>query len=262
MISREGSPVPAPGMVLEDVQERFKEIIGKHDLLESPVSVLVKTLSPEEAIGTPGRRDFPIVVGKERVIEAEFQGAKAQAFTDSPREFTGTLQDVIGMPLAGNGERAVFVATMNAALKHLNIIEATLHCKDEEPEKCASEIASTIKEKLSPERIALVGLNPAILEALSNTFGADKVRATDLSGPNIGTVKFGVNIWDGMTMTEELVRESDVVLLTGTTLINGTFDGIWKAIRHYGKSYLIYGVTCTGVCKLAGLERICPYGRK
>jgi len=71
--------------ILDEVRIKFKKVVDKHNLPGSPVAVFVKTLSPEEAIGTPGRRDFPIVIGKERVVEAEFRGSKAHAFTDSPK---------------------------------------------------------------------------------------------------------------------------------------------------------------------------------
>jgi len=248
--------------ILDEVRIKFKEVANKHNLSGSPVAVFVKTLSPEEAIGVPGRRDFPIVTGKERVVEAEFLDAKAHAFTDSPKEFIGNLEEVIDMPLVTNGDRAIFIATMNAVMKHLNIIETTLHCKDEEPEKCAQEIASYIKETLRPEVVGLIGLNPAILEALSTTFGSKNIRITDLNRQNIGTFKYGVNVWDGNTMTEKLIQESDIVLLTGTTLVNDTFGGIWRSIQQYKKNYLIYGVTSSGICELTGLNRICPYGRK
>jgi uncharacterized protein (DUF4213/DUF364 family) len=249
--------------ILDEVRIKFKKVVDKHNLPGSPVAVFVKTLSPEEAIGTPGRRDFPIVIGKERVVEAEFRGSKAHAFTDSPKEFIGNLGEVIDMPLVTNGDRAIFIATMNAVLKHLNIIEDTLHCKDEEPEKCAQEIASYIKNNISQELVVgLIGLNPAILDALSSFFGPKNIRITDLNKQNIGTVKYGVIVWDGNTMTEKLIQESDIALLTGTTFVNGTFDGIWRAIQQYKKNYLIYGVTSSGICELTGLKRICPYGRK
>ncbi len=88
------------------------------------------------------------------------------------------------------------------------------------------------------------------------------MRDTDLNGKNIGSVKYGVNVWDGKTMTERLVKESDLVLMTGTTLVNGTFEKIWSAIQQYKKDYLVYGVTSAGVCSLTGVNRICPYGRK
>ncbi|MCX5814796.1 MAG: DUF364 domain-containing protein [Proteobacteria bacterium] len=245
----------------DESRVKFEKIVIENNLGNSDVSITVKTLSPEEAIGTPGRRDFPIVTGKERVVEAKFHEAKAHAFTDSPKEFIGKLEEVIAIPLVTNGGRAIFIATMNAVLKHLNIIETTLHCKDEEPEKCAEEIAAYTKETFGPEIVGLVGLNPAILEALSAVFGSKNVRVTDLNRQNVWTIRYGVNVWDGNTMTERLVREAHVVLLTGTTLVNGTFDGIWETIRQYKKNYLIYGVTSAGICELTGLKRICPYGR-
>ena len=52
--------------VLENSKIQLAEIVAKNRLLEAQVSVLVKTLTPEEAIGEPGRRDFPIISGKER----------------------------------------------------------------------------------------------------------------------------------------------------------------------------------------------------
>jgi len=253
---------PTDVFPLEMAKSQFETIARENRLSDSNVYVLVKTLSPEEAIGIPGRRDFPIVEGKERVVEADFQGAKAHAFTDAPKEFIGKLEEIISMPLTDSGERAIFVATMNAVLKHCKIIETTLHCKDEEPERCAVEIASHIRNKVGSKKVGLIGLNPAILEQLSRTFGAENVRITDLNRKNIGSVKYGVTVWDGNTMTEKLVQESDIVLMTGTTLVNGTFNRIWSAIRQYRKDYLVYGVTSAGVCSLTGLNRICPYGRK
>jgi uncharacterized protein (DUF4213/DUF364 family) len=247
--------------ILLQSKERFKAIAKARELIDADVSVLVKTLSPEEAIGQPGRRDFPIVVGKERVIEAEFDGAKAHAFTDSPKEFIGKVNEVMNLPLITNGQRAIFIATMNAVLKHLNIIRATLHCRDNEPEQCAKEIAQFIRERYGVKKVGLVGLNPAILESLSNTFGAENVKITDLNRQNIGTMKYGVEVWDGGAMTEKLVNNSDLVLMTGTTFVNGTFDAILDYVRHFNKEYLIYGVTSAGICELMALNRICPYGR-
>ena len=56
--------------VLEISKMRLAETVTKNRLLDAYVSVLVKTLTPEEAIGVPGRRDFPIILGKERVVES------------------------------------------------------------------------------------------------------------------------------------------------------------------------------------------------
>ena len=70
-----------------------------------------------------------------------------------------------------------------------------------------------------------------------------------------------MEIWDGNKRTEDLIEASDIVIFTGTTLVNNTFGQIWDLIQTHGKNYLIYGVTAAGVCKLLGIERICPRGR-
>ena len=247
--------------ILTNARIKLRDIIAKNELSEVRVSVLVKTLTPQEAIGEPGRRDFPIIIGKERVIEAQVLTARAHAFTDSPGEFIGKLREILDLSLASNRERAVFIATLNAVLKYLNLTEKTVHCKDEDPERCAKEIASHILEKWGKARIGLIGLNPAIAESLVSTFGKENVNITDLNKENISSVKFGVGIWDGNEMTEELIKQSDVVIITGTTLVNGTFDRIMNDIQNHRKDYLIYGVTCAGICSLTGQSRICPYGR-
>jgi len=245
--------------VLENSKIQFVEIVTKNRLLDAYVSVLVKTLTPEEAIGVPGRRDFPIILGKERVVEAKVLGAKAHAFTDSPGEFVGDLKEVLNLSLTSNRERSIYVATVNATLKYLNLIENTVHCKDEDPERCGKEIASQLLQRYGKTKIGFIGLNPAIAENLVETFGAENVRITDLNKQNVNSSKYGVKVWDGNDMTEELIKQSDVILITGTTFVNGTFDPTMNCIRNYKKDYVIYGVTGAGICKLSGLNRICPY---
>ncbi len=247
--------------ILEKAKERLREIVHDNDLLNEKITVLVKILSPEEAIGNPGRRDFPIIAGKERVIEAEFMGMKAHVFTDSPGEFIGTIEDIMKAGLETNKERALFIAAMNVIMKKLGMIDNTIHCKDEEPEKCAAEMKDYILNRWGKASIGLIGLNPALAEAFSNAFGASSLRITDLDKKNINVKKFGVEVWDGRIETERLVKESDVVVLTGTTLVNGSFDGIFSLIEEFNKKYLIYGITTAGVSKLFGLERVCFYGR-
>jgi len=246
---------------LEKTKGRLAEIIIGNRLENIEVTVLVKTLTPEEAIGEPGRRDFPIIVGKERMVEATLLGTKAQAFTDSPAEFTGPLKKIFDLSLSSNKERAIYTATLNALLKHFNQIEGTIHCRDEDPEQCAREIASSILERWGKVGVGLIGLNPAVAENLVRTFDRNNIKITDLNRQNIHSLKYGVKVWDGLTMMGELIRQSEVVLLTGTTLVNDTFDPIMETIQKFDKKYLIYGVTGAGVCKLMDLNRICPFGR-
>jgi uncharacterized protein (DUF4213/DUF364 family) len=247
-----------PESILEQTRAPFRRIAERHRLLGVDVAVLGKPLTPEEAIGTPGRRDFPILIGKERVLEAEVLGSRGQAFTDSPREYLGLLKDVLVLDLTTNWNRAIYVAALNAVLAHVGLVDATVHCKDDDPEECGREISNLLLAEHGKARIGLIGLNPAIAERLTDTFGADHVLISDLDADNVGESRFGVEIWDGMQRTDELIDGSDVVLFTGTTLVNGAFDSIWNGIQARGKDYLVYGMTATGVSELMGFRRICP----
>jgi len=246
---------------LEATKVKFARIVEEKGLLDAGVAVSVGALTAEQAIGNPTRRDFPIVEGKERLVEAVVNEAKGHAFTDSPRDFSGTLREVMALPLLSNQNRAVFIAVLNATLRSLGVLEASLHCRDEDPELCAKELAGYVHEKWGRAAAGLIGLNPAIAEALVGVLGPENVRITDLNRKNVGAVKFGVTIWDGKTRMEELIRRSRVVVVTGTVLVNGTFDDIWDQIQRHGKDYLIYGVTAAGVCTLMDWARICPYCR-
>ena len=250
-----------PLSVLEQLRPRLLEILEEADLLEEQVLVLGKPLTPEEAIGTPGRRDFPILVGRERILEATVGRGRGHAFTDAPREFTGTLAQVMALELTSNQNRAIYIATLNAALAHLGLARGTLHCKDDDPERCGARIAAELLEQHGRVTVGLIGLNPALADHLVQAFGPEGVRICDLNPDNIGTTRFGVEVWAGEARTRDLIDQADVVILTGTTLQNGTFDTIWDTIQARGKRGIVFGVTGAGVCALAGIERRCPHGR-
>ncbi len=246
---------------LEEARSRFRKIVEKQGLAGLQVSVSARPLAPEQAIGTPSRQDFPIAAGRERVVEAEVLGARGHAFTDSPGQFQGPLESVLELDLTTDQSRAFFIATLNAVLRHLGMVRATVHCKDDDPETCALEIAGVLSARQGEARVGLIGLNPAIAERLVESFGPARVRISDLNPEDVGTRRFGVEVWDGRNRTEDLIDASDVVLVTGTTLVNGTFDPILRQARGRGKDLLLYGVTAAGVSELLGLARICPCGR-
>ena len=103
--------------MLESVRRRALDIWREHGLLNEPVTVQARTLTVHEALGDPEGDDFPLQKGKEQLMEAEFRGAKGQAFTDRYGDFSGTLADVAAMPLENNFRRAVFVASVNATVR-------------------------------------------------------------------------------------------------------------------------------------------------
>ncbi len=247
--------------LLRATREPFREIAEEAGLTDTRVAVVATPLTPEEAIGTPGRRDYPILLGKERVVESRVLGSRGQAFTDSAQEFVGSVADVIALELTTSQQRAIYVATLNAVFAHLGRADATVHCRHDEPEECGLQIALQLYDRYGAANVGLIGLNPAIAQHLTTVFGPDQVRITDLNPDNVGKTRFGVGVWDGATQVNELIDESDVVLVTGTTLINGTFDAIYQRCRDQGRDCLVFGVTAAAVAALVRFERICPCGR-
>lgn len=243
--------------VLEEVREKFQEITADHHLGDEVVQVTIGTLSVKQAIGTPSRQDFPLLEGKEVMIEAIFRGSFGQAFTDHPHDFTGSLNDVIGLSLNTNENRGIFIATLNAVMACLGMVSGVRHCHDEEPEECAKQIARHILDEFGRVKVGMVGLQPAILENLVLTFGAENVRCTDLNPKNTGSRKYGAEIWDGRTETNRLIEWCDIPLVTSSTIVNNTLDNIRKEVIPQGKRLIIFGVTGAGVSVLLGLERLC-----
>jgi uncharacterized protein (DUF4213/DUF364 family) len=224
------------------------------------VQVTLRTLTPKEAIGNPTRQDFPILLGREVIVEAHFDGSYGQAFTDQPQSFTGTIDELLNLGLDNSSNRAIFIASLNAITSHLGIAKGVRHCKDDEPEKCAQQIATDFKQRFSGKKIGLIGLQPAILQNLSQSFGAENVRCTDLNPKNVCSRKFAVEIWNGATDTQKLIDWCGLLLATSSALTNGTLDDILKAAAVAGKTTILFGITGSGVCALTGLERVCHFG--
>ena len=84
--------------VFKMLQPHIEKILQDPALSKANVSITCRTLTPEEAIGSPGRNDFPLQKGKERLMQAVIDGFAGQAFTDMPGDFEGTLHDVLHLP--------------------------------------------------------------------------------------------------------------------------------------------------------------------
>lgn len=237
--------------VYDDIREKFLEMVLDKHWGGETIEVIATPLTPEEAIGNPEDRDYPILKGKERIMEARFRGAVGHAFTDMYGNFTGPLIDVTQMALENNFRRAVFMATLNAVMRYLKKADATAHCKDEAPRRCSRELVSTIHTHFGHPRVAMVGFQPRMIQALSKAFD---IRVSDLDPDNIGKQKFG-QIIEGPERTRENISWSDLCVVTGTTLTNGTFPDFLNE-----KPTIFYGVTISGVASLLNLWRFCPYG--
>ncbi len=234
--------------VLETVRRKVVAIWEEKRLLREPVAVRARTLTVHEAIGDPEGDDFPLQKGKERLMEAEFQGSRGQAFTDQFGDFTGTLADVATMPLENNFRRAVFVAAVNATARRLGLCDRTIHCRDKEPGECAALFCAHIRDRYGEVRITQAGYQPKIIETLSARFA---MRVLDLDPDNIGTVRHGAPV-EGPEKQEEALAWADILVVTGSTVTNDTLGDFLTE-----KPVIFYGTTVSGTAALLGLERFC-----
>lgn len=236
-----------------DVYGRLKEALQKeverHDLSGQNVSVRCKALSSEEAIGTPEHNDYPLVKGKEVMVEAVFNGARGQAFADEFENRDYTVDELISMNLGSNRARASFVSGLNAIFRYLELCDKTVHCRDEEPKWCARHLPDFIG---SQDRILVVGYQPRFVEYLSK---GHEIRVMDLDQDNIGAKRFGVEI-EPPDVTPEAMDWCSLIFATGSTVVNGTIVDVLTQ----GKPVLFYGVTISGPARILNLDTYCHCG--
>ena len=233
------------------IQKEFIKLINENGLQGEEVVIRAAPLSTQQAIGHPEDRDYPLVIGVERLMQAEFRGSLGQAFTDMYGDFSGRLSDIVEMDLRNNFRRAIFISSLNAVMKHLGLITKTIHCKNNQPRECSYELVRYIETNYGQPRVAMVGFQPRMVEALAKRF---ELRVTDMDQDNIGKEKFGVKIYDP-SHTEENLNWCDIAVVTGSTIVNNTINQF-----RISKPVVFYGVTISGVAKLLDLNHFCPFG--
>jgi len=242
------------------LKEKMKEIIKDNDIKDTIVEIKTKVLTPEEAIGNPIDDDYPLLKGKERLLQADFLGSKGVAFTDMYGNHKGTLYEIIDMELKNNFRRAIFISTINAVLKHLKLIDRTEHCRDNAMINCAKRLPEYIKERHKNRRIFQVGFQPRFVDILSRNF---ELRVTDLDKANIGRTINNIEI-EPSEKSVDIIKWCDIIFATGSTFVNNTykeFIDMGKPAHQFigggGKPIIFYGVTCAGPAYLLDLERYC-----
>ena len=237
--------------LMRTLQSALASALEKHGLEAEHISIQVRGLTPEQAIGHTQRTDFPILTGKEVMLMAEFRGAKGQAFTDAPSQFEGSLADILALDLEQDPHSmGLFVATLNAVMKYLGRADNTVHCRDGGPEICARHMVDWVAEHYGTPQIALVGFQPALIAALSQRFA---LKVLDLNPENIGKVKAGCPVLSGTADRQAVVDWADLVLCTGSTLCNGTLVDY----LDLDKEVVFFGTTLSGAAPILGLKRAC-----
>lgn len=237
--------------IYDVLKNRLQQIILENGLSGEEITISSKTLSAEEAIGITKRKDFPILTGKEIMLEARFRGSVGQAFTDSPTVFNGSLSDIMALDAENDAyAKGLLVAALNAVMRYLDLVKGTIHCKNQDLELCAPQFIERIKEQYGNPKITLVGFQPALLDRLSKVF---PLRVLDLNPDHIGSVKYGILVEDGMKAYRDAVDWADLVLCTGSTICNGSVVNF----IDIGKPVIFYGTTIAGAAEILGLKRLC-----
>lgn len=239
--------------IYEEIKSKFLKIINENNLNTTSIEIESKGLSPIEAIGNTKRKDYPILIGKEIMLQAKFKGCIGQAFTPNPINYSATIKEIMDLDLDTNLEnRGIFIATINAVLAYLDLANSSIHCKDNEPEECALKYLEFLNSNYDKEaKVLLVGLQPAILSQISKR---GNIRVLDLNPDNVGTYKENILIEDGIKKYKECVSWADLILCTGSVFANGSMD----LYLDINKEVIFYGTSCSGVAYLLNLKRYCP----
>lgn len=238
---------------MAEIYERLKialdGAIHQGRLSGNRISVRCKALSAREAIGNPDQKDYPIIKGREVMVEAEFLGSKGQAFTDQFETAELPVEELLKIDLGNTKGRAVFISALNAVFRHLGFCGKTIHCKDNEPRECADALPEYIG---SHANVLMVGHQPRFLEKLASICN---VRTVDLDVDNVGKNFSGVVI-EPPEKTRDAINWCDLIFATGSTIVNGTIS----EFIGQNKPVIFYGVTISAAGKILELKTYCHHG--
>lgn len=232
-----------------NLKSNFREVLQSNNLLDQHVVIHCKALSAKEAIGDPEHDDYPIIKGREVIVEADFKGAKGQAFSDAFEQKTYKLMDLVDLELNTNKKRASFISSLNAVYRYLGLSDKTVHCKDAEPVECSDHLMNEINFS---KKVLLIGLQPRFLHVLSEK---RCLRIVDLDQDNIGKV-FNNIVVEPESNTADALKWCDMVFATGSTIINGTIS----RFLEQPKPVVFYGITIAAAGKILGLRTYCRCG--
>lgn len=233
--------------------EKFCALPGMDEILNEEIEVCAKSLTPEEAIGNTERKDYPILTGKDVMIEATYKGFSGQAFTNAPADFKGTLADVMKLDYENDDHAAgLLIATINAVMGSMGHCDRMIHCKNEGPKLCGVKIGDYVKDTYGEDvKVLVVGYQPSIIENL--TARLKNVRALDLDPTNVGQERCGIVIEHGVNDMADAKEWADIILCTGSTVCNGTLVDY----MDLGKKVYFFGTSLAGTAALLDLPRLC-----
>lgn len=248
----------------EVVRKYLKELIFRHKFEDKVIEAYGKrpkknmsfrALPPEE-FRLPSK-EYAIAKGKEVIMECEFLGCKGHVFTAAPYSGRMSVSEMVDLDLRSLKDRSMFFCGLNAIMRYLGLIDKTLHCKGDSPIKCGNELVNKILSSFGDVSVLLIGYQPAMAKALQ--INLRRTYITDMNPENIGK-KVGKSVIYDHSHNYKILEDVDVVIITGSSVINSTLWPLIDRVKEFGIRSVIYGVSAAGAIKIIGLERFCPFG--
>ncbi|HSQ42602.1 MAG TPA: DUF364 domain-containing protein [Fibrobacteraceae bacterium] len=230
---------------------RFANLCHDREVLQEPVQVKIDSTYSEHSGAA--------LAGRSRMI-ATFRGHPGISYTFHPYQFEGTVEELLQMELEGSADRAVFIAGMNAVCGWANPQLRTVHCSDDGSLRCTQRLVKELKEN-GYDCPGLIGFQPSFLKALGKGFGNWNTACVDQSEVD-ESIRRSADI-DPLDEEhlKQLISWSDVIVVTGATLVSGTLPDILEWAEMSGIPALFYGTSIAGAADLMGLPRFCPEAR-
>ena len=236
----------------DQILSAFHKLEGAEALLNESVTVTFskepeRTLRPEtEPVVSEAARP-------EYCVTAVLCGAKGEAYTETPEEFSGTLKEALAIEPAEKGISAITLAALNAAMSHLKLAPGAFPEGEEARFQYADALCRHIAERHGKNNIILVGYDGYLVKRFMDE--GFSFWTMDLDPDNITQDRFHHVVVNNAKRN----RESSFVwgkyfIITGSTLCNAT-------ILHYlnsDKELLFYGITCAGAATLLNLPWFSP----
>lgn len=233
--------------IYDQIIERFRALPGVQDLLSEIVDIRAsrrpeKTLMPE--LDVPSQVNRP-----EYCTFANFKGAKGEAYSETPADFYGELEEVLNFPLAGKGIDARVLAAVNAVMKYLGLLEnAEFSYEPEARREYANQIFNEVTEKYGKSNIILIGYDGYIVQRFMEE--PLDFWTLDRNPDNITKDRFDhVIVNSGKPNRDAAIEWGRILIVTGSTLCNGTIIPYLEC----GKDVKFFGVTFAGASKLLDL---------
>ncbi len=246
------------------VRDYLRNLVEKHGLLNKAIESsseysggyeISSHIVPPEWFRLPSS-EYAIMRGREYMMECRLGGVKAHVFTPKPYTGETSVGEILSLKLDRIVNRSIFYCGLNVILRYLGLIDKTIHCRGNEPIYCAEKMIDKLYSLHGDKKLLIIGYQPAIVEKAVEKFSY--VEVVDMDPVNIGK-KVGDTIIRDAVEEVKLIRKADIVLATGSSIINSSFWNIYSEARD--RYLYLYGVSGAGIAYVLGIPRLCYYGK-